>query len=157
MKFHVTASHVKQQNRKSVYAALFFTALSAGCIATVLSAKSISDMVFPVIGIFLFTPLILRIYRHIKGGAKLYPVIDLDEAAGKIAASHRDIVVTIDITQIKNLRLQHKSGRLASIIVTTSSGKVMRFEGYENMDALASALERFTPKERVTNARFYHR
>jgi hypothetical protein len=33
----------------------------------------------------------------------------------------------------------------------------MRFEGYENLEILAAALERFTPKERVTNAKFYHR
>jgi hypothetical protein len=157
VQFHVTASHVKQQNRKSVYVALFLTALTAGCIAAAVGAKSLSAIVFPVIGIFLFTPPIFKTYKHIKEGARSYPVIDLDEAAGKIAVSYKDIVVTVDITRIKNLRLQHKSERLVSVIVTTASGEVMRFDGYENLNILASALERLTPKEKVTNAKFYHR
>jgi len=71
--------------------------------------------------------------------------------------SYKDIVVTVDITQIKDLRLQRKSDRLVSVIVTTSSGEVMRLEGYENLDMLAAALERLTPKDRVTNAKLYHR
>ena len=115
------------------------------------------DMVFPVIGIFLFVPPIFRTYKHIKEGAGSYPVIELDEATGKIAVSYKDVIVTVDITQIKNLRLQHKSEHLASVIVTTSSGEVMRFEGYENLEILASALEHLTPKDKVTNAKFYHR
>ncbi|OYY92852.1 MAG: hypothetical protein B7Y41_13920 [Hydrogenophilales bacterium 28-61-23] len=104
-----------------------------------------------------FVPAIFRIVKHIKEGARTYPVIDLDEASGKIVVSYKDIVVTVDITQIKNLRLQYKSERLVSTIVTTSSGEVMRLEGYENLEILAATLERFTPKERVTNAKFYHR
>ncbi len=157
MHFHVTANHVKQQNRKSIYVALLLAALVAGCIAVLVNAKAISDMVFPVIGIFLFAPPIFRTYKHIKEGAGSYPVIALDEATGKIAVSYKDVIVTVDITQIKNLRLQHKSEHLASVIVTTSSGEVMRFEGYENLEILASALEHLTPKDKVTHAKLYHR
>lgn len=63
----------------------------------------------------------------------------------------------IDLANIKRLRLQRKSGRLVSILVKTSSGEDLRFEGYEKLDDLASALERLTPAERVTHASFYHR
>jgi hypothetical protein len=62
----------------------------------------------------------------------------------------------VDLSQIKNLRLQSKSGQLVSILLKTSSGEDMRFEGYENLDVLASALERFAPAGGVTYASFYH-
>ncbi|RIX46048.1 MAG: hypothetical protein D3M94_10050 [Rhodocyclales bacterium GT-UBC] len=114
-------------------------------------------MAFPVIGLLLFAPPIRRTYKIIKEGAGAYPVLELDENAGKIAVSYKDVVVTVDISQIKNLRLQFKSIALASIVVTTCSGEVMRFEGYENLEVLAAALERFTPADRITNAKFYHR
>lgn len=123
----------------------------------VLDAKSLSDMIFPVIGLLLFAPPILRTYKIIKEGAGSYPVLELNENAGKIAVSYKDVVVTVDISQIKNLRLQYKSKALASVIVTTSSGEVMRFEGYENLEVLAAALERLTPADRITNAKLYHR
>ena len=157
MQFHVTSIHIKQRNRKSAFVALLLTALSIGCIVSLTGAKSVSGVVFPAIGLILFAPAIFRIVEHTKEGARTYPVIDFDEATGKIAMSYKDIVVTVDITQIKDLRLQYKSERLVSVIVTTSSGEVMRLEGYENLEILAAALARFTPKERVTNAKFYHR
>ncbi len=157
MQFQITANHVKKQNRKSIHVALLLAALVAGCIAALVNAKAISNMVFPVVGILLFAPPIFRIYKHIKEGAGSYPVIELDEASGKIAVSYKDVIVTVDITQIKNLRLQYKSSLIESVIVTTSSGEVMRFEGYENLEGLASTLEHLTPKDKVTNAKFYHR
>lgn len=157
MRFQVTPEHVKRQNRKSTFFASFLALLSAGCVGALLSAKSLSEMIFPVIGLLLFVPPIYKTYRIIKEGAGSYPVLELNESAGKIAVSYKDVVVTVDITQIKNLRLQYKSERLASVIVTTSSGEVMRFEGYENLETLASALERLTPSDRVTSAKLYHR
>jgi hypothetical protein len=157
MRFQVTAEHIKRQNRKSAFFALFLTVLSVACLGMVLDAKSLSDMIFPVIGLLLFAPPILRTYKIIKEGAGSYPVLELNENAGKIAVSYKDVVVTVDISQIKNLRLQYKSKALASVIVTTSSGEVMRFEGYENLEVLAAALERLTPADRITNAKLYHR
>jgi len=121
------------------------------------NAKTASNMVYPWVGVFLFTPPIFRGYKNIKEGASRFSVIELDAVAGMITVSYKDITVTVDITQIKNLRLQYKSKRLVSVIVTTSSGEIMRLEGYENLEALASILERFTPRERITSAKFYHR
>jgi hypothetical protein len=157
MNFYVSASHVKRQNRRAIYLILFLAAASAACAVSILNSNTISGMVFPLIGILVFTPPILSSYKRIKEGAAAYPVIGLDEPNGKVAVAHKDITVTVDLAQIKNLRLQHKSGRLESAIVETSSGETLRFEGYENLEALALVLERLTPKENITNASLYHR
>jgi len=157
MQFHVSPGHVKKQHRESVLFALFLLVLSAACLAFSWQAKSVSDLVYPVCGLVFFVLAIIRIVKRIREGARAYPIIDLDEAAGKIAVSYKDVAVTVDIQQIKNLRLQYKSRRLISVIVTASSGTVLRFEGYENRETLAVGLKRFTPNERTTNAKFYHR
>jgi hypothetical protein len=157
MQFQVSPEHVKQQNRKSLFIALFLIVLSVGCVIALLRAKSLSDMVFPAIGLFMFVPSILRTYRIIKEGAGSYPVLEVNEGLGMIAVSYRDVVVSVNIAQIKNLRLQYNSKSLSPVIVTTSSSEVMRFEGYENLQELANVLERLTPPDRVTSAKLYHR
>jgi hypothetical protein len=157
MQFLVSSDHVKQKNREAAFFALLLIFAISGCIAAIVNVTAMSEMVFPALGIFLLTPQLIGTYKRIKLGAAAYPVIELEETTGTIAVSHKDITVTVDITKIKNLRLQHKSEQLSSAIVTTSSGEVMRFEGYENLEILASALERLTPKENVTNAKRFHR
>lgn len=122
-----------------------------------LKAGNISDMIFPAIGVFLFAPPIGKTYKSIKEGAASYPVVEVEEPTRKLSVNYKDLNVIVDVTQNKNLRLQYKSGRLLSAIVKTSSGEVMRFEGYENLEALASFLESVTPKENITRANFYHR
>jgi len=157
MYFKVRANHVKHQNRKSLYIALLFTIILLSCIALLLNAKTVSDAIFPVIGIFLFALRIFRIYKHVQEGDASYPTLELDEAAKKINVSYKEIVVTVDITKIKTLRLQYKAEHLVSVIVTTLSDEVMRFEGYENIEKLASALEEFTPRDKITSAKLFHR
>jgi len=78
-------------------------------------------------------------------GDKSYPTLELDEKQGTISVAYEDVVVKVDITQIKNLRLQYKSSALESVLVTTSAGQDMRFEGYEKLDVLAESLIRLTP------------
>lgn len=155
--FHVSAAHVKAQSRKVIGGMLILAALVVGCVALLLKAKDFGSMIIPAIGIFLFAPPIRRIYRTLKEGAASYPIVEVDEAASKLTVKHKDISVVVDVTRNENLRLQYKSGRLASAIVKMSSGEVMRFEGYENMEALVSFLESVTPREKITRASFYHR
>lgn len=155
--FHVSAKHVKAQNRKAVFAMIVLVGLVIGCISLLLKAKDIGGMIFPAIGIFLFAPSIGKTYRTIKEGATSYPIVEIDNSTGKLTVKHKDISVVVDVAQSANLRVQYKSGRLMSVIVKTSSGEIMRFEGYENMEALVSFLESFTPKENITHASFYHR
>jgi hypothetical protein len=157
MEFHVSSKHVRRERRKAVYLILFLAVVSIALIEKVLSADKISDLVYPIIGLLIFIPPIFGSYKRVREGKAAYPVVELDEPNGKIAVLHKDIKVIVDLSQINNLRLQRKSGQLVSILLKTSSGENLRFDGYENLDVLASALERLTPKENVTNASFYHR
>lgn len=155
--FHVSAEHVKAQKRKAIYGMLILAALTFGCISMLVKAQKISDMIFPAIGIFLFAPPIRSTYKSIKEGAASFPTVEIDESTNKVIVTYKDVSVVVDVTRNENVRLQYKSGRLVSAIVKTSSGEVMRFEGYENIEALVSFLESVTPKENVTRASFYHR
>lgn len=157
MEFHVSNEHVRRERRKAVYLILFLAVISIALIAKVLNTDKISDLVYPIIGLLVFIPPIFGSYKRVREGKAAYPVLELDEPNGKIAVLHKDLKVIVDLSQIKNLRLQRKSGLLASILVKTSSGENLRFDGYENLNVLASALERLTPKESITNASFYHR
>jgi hypothetical protein len=157
MHFQVTAEHIKRQNRKSVYLTIFLLLLSAGSVAAILNAESVSKKLFALIGLFIFAQAIYRAYKVRTEGDKSYPTLELDEKQGTISVAYEDVVVKVDITQIKNLRLQYKSSALESVLVTTSAGQDMRFEGYENLDVLAESLKRLTPADRVSNAKFYHR
>lgn len=136
---------------------VFLVAVSAGLVAKLLSINKISDLFFPVIGLLVVIPAILAGYKRIKAGGAAYPVLELDEPNGKVAVLHKDLKVIVDLSQIKNLRLQRKSDQVVSILVRTSSGESLRFDGYENLDVLASSLERLTSKGSITNASFYHR
>jgi predicted alpha/beta hydrolase family esterase len=155
--FHVSAEHVKAQKRKTIYGMLILAALTLGCISMLIKAKELSGMIFPTIGIFLFAPPIRRSYKTIKEGAASFPIVEIDERTNKVIVTHKDISVVVDVTRNENVRLQYKSGRLVSAIVKTLSGEVMRFEGYENLEALVAFLESVTPKENITRANFYHR
>lgn len=157
MEFHVSTEHVRRENRKAFYLILFLVVVSVGLVAKVLSTDKISDLFFPIIGLLVFVPPIFGSYKRIREGKAAYPVLEIDEPNRKVAVLHKDLKVIVDLSQIKNLRLQRKSGQLISILVKTSSGENLRFDGYENIDVLASALERLTPKESITNASFYHR
>jgi hypothetical protein len=157
MEFHVSTEHVRRESRKAIYLVLFLAVVSAGLVAKVLSTEKIGDLFFPIIGLLVFVPPIFGSYKRIREGKAAYPILELDESNGKIAVLHKDIKVIVDLSQIKNLRLQRKSGQLVSILVKTSSGENLRFDGYENFDTLASALERLTPKESIINASFFHR
>jgi hypothetical protein len=96
-------------------------------------------------------------YKRFKEGAASYPVVELDETAGTIAVSYKNITVTVPLSESNKLRLQYKFKTLKSILLTTKSGQVVRFDGYENLVDIAAVLERHTPKENITIAKWYHR
>lgn len=157
MKFHVCPEHVRSEKRKAVFLLVFLSIVSFGFVAKVLTTTKITDLFIPIIGLLAFVPSIFASYKRFKEGKDAYPVIELDEANKKIAVLHKDLKVEVDYSLIKRLRLQRKSGQLVSILVKTSSGEDLRFNGYENLDALGNALARMTPKECITNASFFHR
>jgi hypothetical protein len=120
MEFHVSNEHVRRERRKAVYLILFLAVISIALIAKVLNTDKISDLVYPIIGLLVFIPPIFGSYKRVREGKAAYPVLELNEPNGKIAVLHKDLKVIVDLSQIKNLRLQRKSGQLASILVKTS-------------------------------------
>ena len=101
MKFQVTPDHIKKQSRKSALVALMFAVFSVGCIDKLVRIQSLPDAVFPLIGLALFVPAIARTVKTIRDGALSYPSIDFDEPAGTMAVRHKDLVVTVDVKNIK--------------------------------------------------------
>jgi hypothetical protein len=91
MHFQVSAEHVKRQNRKSVYLTIFLLLLSAGCVAAILNAESVSKKLFALIGLFIFAQAIYRAYKVRTEGDKSYPTLELDE---KQAGATRIGIVT---------------------------------------------------------------
>lgn len=157
MQFHVSNQHVRRDRRKCIFVIVFLLAVAAGLVAKMLSTGKVSDQFFPIVAVFFVASVIINSYKRIKEGSSGYPTLQVDESSRKVAVQHKDLVVVVDLANIKKLRLQRKSGRLVSILVKTSSGESLRFEGYEKLDDLASVLERLTPVERITHASFYHR
>jgi len=74
-----------------------------------------------------------------------------------VAVGNRLAAMTVELARVQSVRLQYTSSRLVSILLKTTAGGDMRFEGYENIDELASALQRILPQERVKRISFFHR
>jgi len=91
MEFHVSNKHVRRERRKAVYLILFLAVISSALIAKVLSADKISDLVYPIIGLFVFVTPIFGSYRRIREGKAAYPILELDEPNGKVAVLYKDI------------------------------------------------------------------
>jgi hypothetical protein len=157
MEFRVSNEHVLREKRKGIYLILFLVGISAVLVAKGLGSDKFSDLFFPILGLLVLWSPIFSLYRRMKEGTAAYPTLELDEANGEVTVLHKDVKVIVDLSQIRNLRLQRKSGQLVSILVKTSSGENLRFDGYENIDVLASALERLTSKESITRSSFFHR
>ena len=87
MEFHVSKEHVRRENRKAFYLILFLALVSAGLVAKVLSTDEISDLFFPIIGLFVFVPPIYGSYKRIREGEAAYSVLELDERNGKSLCS----------------------------------------------------------------------
>jgi hypothetical protein len=157
MKYEVSAAHVRRQRRNAVWAVLFFAALSAGCVASLVHAAKVSSMIFPALGIYLFGQGLWYAFKKTREDASSYPIVELDENAGTLAVSHLKLTVTMPLDQIKGLRLQYKSEELRSVLAETTSSGPVRLEGYEHLEELAGALKKYVATESIKRATFYHR
>ena len=110
-----------------------------------------------MLGFVILSPLIVTLSKRVREGKATFPRLQLDEAERTIDVLHQDLRVTVELAQVQSVRLQYTSGRLVSIVLKTTAGGDMRFEGYENIDELASALQRILPQERVKRISFFHR
>lgn len=156
MEFHVTPVHVQRESRKTLFLVAFLGLAGSGLLLNAWPVEKLTDLALPIFGVTTLVwvgwPLLLRIKEGVDG----YPTLNLDESAATLEVSHKDVRVIVELSKIKQLRLQAKSGRLVSILLKTASGEDLRFAGYENLEVLAAALERLAPQENITRASFYH-
>jgi hypothetical protein len=61
------------------------------------------------------------------------------------------------LSDFENLVIQSIKGKIKSILLTTKSFSNLRFEGYENQEALAELLKKYTPAGKTKIATWYHR
>lgn len=155
--FHVSPEHIRRKKRQAFCLIVCLGFAVFVFLEKALNASKITDLGAPIIVTLGLVAMMFNIIKNIKEGKASYPTLEPDEANRKVAVGYKDLQVIVDFSHIKNLRLQRKSGKLVSILVKTASGEALRFEGYENLDVLASALERITPPENITQASFFHR
>lgn len=139
MEFVISDAQVRREKRKQMTMVLMFAVFLA-----VLAAKAINAEK-------------MTLSKRVREGKAAFPRLQMDEAERTIDVLHQDLRVTVELAQVQSVRLQYTSSRLVSILLKTTAGGDMRFEGYENIDELASALQRILPQERVKRISFFHR
>lgn len=72
--------------------------------------RQVQRPIFSIVGLLVLYSPIFSVYKRMKEGKAAYPTLELDEANGKVAVLHKDVTVIVDLSQIKNLRLQRRSG-----------------------------------------------
>lgn len=157
MEFQVSAEHVRRQTRMKTYVLIFCFLELFISVSRLAVANNPAEYPAPLIGLLVGVFLSLAMGKQILAGKAAFPVVTLDEDKRTLTLHHQDLSGTIDLTQLASLRLQRKSGKLASIVIKTGSGQSFKFEGYENLDQLATSLERLVPGERTSKAAFFHR
>lgn len=157
MEFVISDAQVRREKRKQMTMVLMFAVFLAVLAAKAINAEKMADLFFPVLGFVILSPLIVTLSKRVREGKAAFPRLQLDEAERTIDVLHQDLRVTVELAQVQSVRLQYTSSRLVSILLKTTAGGDMRFEGYENIDELASALQRILPQERVKRISFFHR
>ncbi len=157
MKFTVSEKYKRQGKRKTIFAAIFVAALIAGFVFMFVNSSELSNKIIAAIGIFLLAKYLPHAYRSIKNHDTSYPEVEILEAQGKIDISHKGAVVSMPLSDIESLIIQSIKGNVKSLLLTTKSFNNLRFEGYENLAAMAESLKKYTPAGKTKNATWYHR
>ncbi|HEY9035357.1 MAG TPA: hypothetical protein VIM96_01450 [Pseudomonadales bacterium] len=156
MIYRITRKYIRQQQRHEFAFILVLSALFLSAAYQLITAKNLEGILWPVLAILLLPHPIFRACPNIRAGENCYPVIEINETAKTIKASHDAESATADISQIQNLRLQYRSGIISSIILKTHKEETLRLYGYENLEKIAETLEKLTPVENITRVKFFH-
>ncbi|AZN37167.1 hypothetical protein [Iodobacter ciconiae] len=156
MKFQVTDTYIKNQNKKIVYLAMLFAALSCAVIVAIARADKVSDMIFPVMGLYFFIQGLFDLYKKFREGWGAYPTFEINNESAMVHVSYNNMTISFPLSEIDKLRLQYKSGQLESILLNMKSEQKLVINGYENLEVMAEAFQRFIPTGNVKVATWFH-
>lgn len=156
MQFHISEQKIRKDRHRSILLIVVLLCLSVALLGKATLIDKGADLLLPIVGLLIFAPAIYVSYRHIQQGAAAYPSLTLDEENHQIAVCHQGAVVKIALLQNTSLRLQSRFGRVASIIVKTDAGQILKFAGYDNMETLVATLERLMPADKISSTSFLH-
>ena len=156
MMFQVTDAHIKSQNKKTIYSALFLAVLIFTAIALIIRADKVSGMLLPAIGLYIFVSMMFNAYKKFKEGRAAYPTFEINSESTTVHVNHKNTTVSFPLSDIESLRLQYRAGQLGSILLNTKSDQKLTINGYENIEAMADVFQRFTPTGNVKVAKWFH-
>lgn len=154
--FVVSDTHVKRERGKLLLWGSFFAALTASAVSVLVRADKWSAMLLPAVMVFFLGQMLWTVIKRANEGRKSFPTVAVYETSNVLTVNRDELTVTMSLNQIKKLSLQYQKSQLQSIVAETTSGQVMRFEGYDDRDALAAVFQRHVPADRIKHARVYH-
>ncbi|MER0040769.1 hypothetical protein [Pseudomonas sp. MGal98] len=157
MFFQISEDHKHSEKRKAILAALSVIGIAAGAIWIFTTSETLYPKALSAIVALLLTRHLPGAYKSIMNHDSSYPTVTISEIQNKIEISHKGTVISIPLSDIESLRIQRIKGKIKSLLLNTKSFSDLRFEGYENLAAMAEHLKKHTPTGKVKIATWYHR
>ncbi len=153
MRYRISTPYYRKQTASHLLWMLCLVAAVLASIFYLFQASAVADYILPILGVAACSAYFIKLLRHLQLGRQGYPEIDLDKEAKTLALIQGDSRVELDISDILNLKLDYRRYQVERVQITTAVGEVLRLEGYEDLETLATALERLTPENNVTRSR----
>lgn len=156
MQFFVSEQKVRKDRRWAIALVLVLLLGSLAMLAQAVRAEAATELLLPVVALFVFALGVFASYRHIKQGVDAYLAVTLDESNHQAVMHFQGEIVNVDLLQVNYLRFQTRFGRIKSAILKADTGDIFKLIGFEDMDVLIATLERLVPTERVSSSAFLH-
>lgn len=154
MRFFVSDVYVRRQQRKYLLITLFMSLVAVGGL---LMATSGEGLFWGLVSAWFGSSTALSAWKARKNGVDTYPVFETQDEPAQVAVSYKDMVVTVALPEIAQMRLQRDGDKLLTILLKTAAGQNVRVEGYENMGQLGDFLRKYVPEDKVVTAKWFHR
>ena len=157
MKFKVSENYKRRDRRNAVLAALLVVIIFLGCIWMLISSDSLFNKGIAALTAFLMGRYLPAAYRRVVMGEASYPEVEISELDNEIRIKHNDTTISMPLSDIEKLIIQKLKGKVTSILLTNESFSDLRFEGYEQLEQMASLLQKHNPNAKSKTANWYHR
>ncbi|WP_139272167.1 hypothetical protein [Phytopseudomonas punonensis] len=157
MIFQISEDHKHSEKRKAIFAALLVIGIVAGAIWIFTTSENLYPKALSAIVALLLARHLPGAYKNIINHDLSCPTVTISMPQIKIEISHKGTVISIPLSDVESLRIQSIKGKIKSLLLNTKSFSDLRFEGYENLAAMAELLKKHTPTGKVKIATWYHR